>query len=139
MEEEIANTTGSRHFANRVFWILSGTALVIIGVIALLIPLIPTTPFLLLGAACYARSSLRFYGWLKKSPVLGDYVRSYEEKVPLPAWVLALTILAVWSAMLLTALFLLKEPYLQILLVAVAMAETVLLPLWNRKGIIEGV
>ena len=109
--------------------------MVIVGVVALFIPLLPTTPFLLLGAACYARSSLRFYGWLKKSPVLGDYVRSYERRVPLPIWVLVLTVLAVWSALVFTALFLVKEPYLQILLVAVAVTETILLPLWNRKSI----
>ena len=53
--KESANTIDSGHLANRAFWILSGTALVMIGAIALLIPLIPTTPFLLLGAACYAK------------------------------------------------------------------------------------
>lgn len=136
MSTEVASAKGSsRRFASRAFWIVIGTALVIVGVVALFIPLLPTTPFLLLGAACYARSSLRFYGWLKKSPVLGDYVRSYERRVPLPIWVLVLTVLAVWSALVFTALFLVKEPYLQILLVAVAVTETILLPLWNRKSI----
>ena len=133
IKNESALTAPPRSFASRTFWILSGTALVIVGAVAIFIPLIPTTPFLLLGAACYAKSSLRFYGWLKKSPVLGDYVRSYEERIPLPVWVLVLTILAVWSAVIITTLFLLREPYLQLILIAVAVTETIALPLWNRR------
>ena len=133
VKNESALTAPSRSFASRAFWILSGTALVIVGVVAIFIPLIPTTPFLLLGAACYAKSSLRFYGWLNKSPVLGDYVRSYEERIPLPIWVLVLTILAVWFAVMVTSFFLLREPYLQLILIAVAVTETIALPLWNRR------
>jgi uncharacterized membrane protein YbaN (DUF454 family) len=133
VKDEIAMTVPPRRFFHRMFWILSGTALVIIGGIALFIPLIPTTPFLLLGAACYAKSSLRFYGWLKRSPVLGDYVRSSEVRIPLPGWVLVLTIVAIWSAVICTSLFLVKEPYLQLILIVVAVTETILLPLWNRK------
>jgi uncharacterized membrane protein YbaN (DUF454 family) len=133
VKDEIAISVPSRRFIGRTLWMLSGTILVIIGAIALLIPLIPTTPFLLLGAACYAKSSLRFYGWLKKSPVLGDYVRSYEERIPLPVWVLVLTILAVWIAVLVTSFFLLREAYLQLILIAVAVTETIALPLWNRR------
>ena len=132
-KDESALAVPPRSFAGRTFWILSGTVFVIVGAVAIFIPLIPTTPFLLLGAACYAKSSLRFYGWLKKSPVLGDYVRSYEERIPLPIWVLVLTILAVWSAVIITTLFLLREPYLQLILIAVAVTETIALPLWNRR------
>jgi uncharacterized membrane protein YbaN (DUF454 family) len=132
-KDESAMAVPSRHFIGRIFWILSGTVFVIIGAIALLIPLIPTTPFLLLGAACYAKSSLRFHNWLKRSLVLGDYVRSYEERIPLPVWLLVLTLLAVWSAVIYTSLFWVKEPYLQLILIAVAVAETILLPLWNRR------
>jgi uncharacterized membrane protein YbaN (DUF454 family) len=133
VKNESALKVSSRSLASRTFWILSGTAFVIVGAVAIFIPLIPTTPFLLLGAACYAKSSLRFYGWLKKSPVLGDYVRSYEERIPLPVWVLVLTILAVWIAVLVTSFFLLREAYLQLILIAVAVTETIALPLWNRR------
>jgi uncharacterized membrane protein YbaN (DUF454 family) len=133
VKNESALTVPSRSLASRTFWILSGTAFVIVGAVAIFIPLIPTTPFLLLGAACYAKSSLRFYGWLKKSPVLGDYVRSYEERIPLPVWVLVLTILAVWIAVTVTSFLLLREPYLQPILIAVAVTETIALPLWNRR------
>lgn len=113
---------------------MTGTALVIVGAIALAIPLIPTTPFLLLGAACYAKGSRRFHGWLKRSPLLGDYVRSYEGRTPLPGWLLVLTLVLVWIGVLFTCLFLVNELYLQAILIAVAVTETVVLPLWNRKS-----
>jgi uncharacterized membrane protein YbaN (DUF454 family) len=126
-------TTPTRSFFNRAFWMLVGTALVAVGAVALLVPLLPTTPFLLLGAACYAKSSNRFYRLLKRSPMLGDYVRSYERKIPLPAWVLALTIALVWFAVIASSIFLIREPLLQLTLVAVAVTETIVLPLWNRR------
>ena len=113
---------------------MTGTALVIVGAIALAVPLIPTTPFLLLGAACYAKSSRRFHAWLKRSPLLGDYVRSYEGRTPLPAWVLFLTLALVWFGVVFTCLFLVDELYIQAILIAVAVTETVVLPLWNRKS-----
>ncbi len=65
--------------------------------------------------------------------MLGDYVRSYEGGVPLPVWVLALSILSVWTAIIMASLFLAKEPHLQLVLVAVAAIETIVLPMWNRR------
>jgi uncharacterized membrane protein YbaN (DUF454 family) len=132
--EVVSEKAPSRRFASRAFWIVIGTALVLVGAVALIIPLLPTTPFLLLGAACYAKSSQRFHRLLKRSPVLGDYIRSYEGKVPLPFWVLVLTIVLVWSAMILTSIFLVSDLYLQLILVAVALTETIVLPLWNRRS-----
>ena len=65
--------------------------------------------------------------------MLGDYVLSYEGGVSLPVWVLALTILSIWAAMTMTSLFLVKEPYLQLILVAVAVIETIVLSTWNKR------
>ncbi len=129
-----SDTVPARSLFGRTYWIMAGTILIFAGFVALLIPLIPTTPFLILGAACYAKSSLRFYGLLKDSPLSGDYVRSYEGRTPLPTGVLVLTILPVWLAVAFTSIFLVRETYLQAILAAVAVAETIILPLWNRKS-----
>ena len=50
-----------------------------LGAVGLLLPLIPTTPFLLLAAACYARSSRRFYDWLLANRVFGPTIRQWQE------------------------------------------------------------
>jgi hypothetical protein len=49
------------------------------GIIGIVLPLLPTTPFLLLAAACYARSSERFYNWLLDNRYFGPPIREWRE------------------------------------------------------------
>ena len=62
-------------------WLLlsAGIVAVGLGVVGALVPLLPTTPFLLLAAACFARSSDRHYEWLLNHRWMGAYVRNYRE------------------------------------------------------------
>lgn len=66
---------------------------VILGVIGIFLPILPTTPFLLLAAACFVRSSQRFYTWLVMHPRLGPWLRDYLEGngVPLKGKIYAIT------------------------------------------------
>jgi len=121
---------GHKH---RWFWITIGTALVVLGAMALFIPLVPTTPLLILAASCYAKSSERFHLWLVGSPLLGSYIRSYRDHVPLPLSTALATIALVWMAMLAMMLFIVNDPMVRLVLLGVAIAETILLPLWNRN------
>ena len=56
-----------------------GTFFVVIGFIGIFVPLLPTTPFLLLAAACYAKSSTTFYNWLLCNKWFGSYIKNYRE------------------------------------------------------------
>ena len=51
-----------------------------LGLIGIFLPILPTTPFLLLASFFFARSSPRFDHWLQNTPWLGDYVRHYKQK-----------------------------------------------------------
>lgn len=51
----------------------------VLGVVGIFVPLLPTTPFLLLSAALWVRSSPRLYDWLLAHPCLGGYVRNFRE------------------------------------------------------------
>jgi len=75
--------------------ILAGNFFVALGILGILLPLLPTTPFLLLAAACYFRSSEKFYNWLMNNKWLGNYIKNYREKksIPLKVKVLCLSIL----------------------------------------------
>ena len=60
-------------------WIILGTGCVAVGAVAALVPLIPTTPFLLVAAFAFARSSERFHTWLMTHPRLGPPIREWHE------------------------------------------------------------
>ncbi|GGJ90002.1 YbaN family protein [Pseudomonas matsuisoli] len=79
-----------RHLLFAAGWVSIG-----LGVIGIALPLLPTTPFLLLAAACFARSSPRFYRWLIHHRYLGPWIADYLEGrgVPVKAKVMAIALL----------------------------------------------
>ena len=68
----------------RGIMVLVGTISVGLGILGIFLPVLPTTPFLLLAAACYARSSSRFYQWLLTNRWAGEYIRNYRERRGMP-------------------------------------------------------
>lgn len=60
-------------------WVLVG-----LGVIGIFVPLMPTTIFFILAAACFAKSSDRFYNWLIYHPRFGKFIKDYREKRAMP-------------------------------------------------------
>ncbi len=86
----------SRSRIAKTFFLLSGTGCVALGIVGVVLPVVPTTPFLLLAAACYARSSERFYIWLLTNRIFGAYIRDWREHrglaLPLKIWII--TVLA---------------------------------------------
>ncbi len=63
----------------RALFFCLGCLLVGLAAVGVVLPLIPTTPFLLLAAACYARSSRRFYDWLLANGIFGPTIRQWQE------------------------------------------------------------
>ena len=83
-----------------------GSLFVGLGVLGMVLPLLPTTPFLLLAAACYARGSDRFYRWLLSHPWFGDTIRRYRGGHGIPRRVRNRTILILWLTLVLSGLLL---------------------------------
>ncbi len=82
----------------RPLLLVTGWLAVALGVIGIFLPVLPTTPFLLLAAACFARSSQRFYDWLVGHPRLGPWIRDYLDGkgIPLKAKVYAIGLM--WAS-----------------------------------------
>ena len=71
---------------------LVGTLFLLIGCVGIVLPLLPTTPFLLLALACYARSSERWYHWLITNRWFGEYIKNWHEGKGIPMKTKILTI-----------------------------------------------
>lgn len=67
-----------RHVVPRALYFSFAWLFIVIGVIGIFLPLLPTTPFLLLAAWCFSKSSERFHSWLLDHPTLGPPVRDWQ-------------------------------------------------------------
>ena len=84
----------------RAVLLVVGTAALVVGLIGIFLPVLPTTPFLLVTAACYARTSTRLYAWLLGQPSVGPIVAEWRRSRSLPPGVKtrALVVMAVTFA-----------------------------------------
>ena len=105
-------------------WIVGGTLSLVMGLVGLILPILPTTPFLLLAAYCYGRGSDRFYGWLMNRTWVGGYIRSYRAGQGLPLKHKILTILLLWLTIGFTILYVEIYWWLKLVLVAIASGVT---------------
>jgi uncharacterized membrane protein YbaN (DUF454 family) len=101
-----------------VRWIFAvlGTLCVIVGVIGIVVPVLPTTPFMLLAAACYARASVKFYNRLLNSRAFGPLILEWRRHRSIP-WKTKLTAIALMSLTLTVSIvFFVSHPYARIAL-----------------------
>lgn len=103
----------------KVLLIIAGSISLGLGILGIVLPLLPTTPLLLLAAACYVRSSENLYHWLITNKYFGSYIRDYRagKGIPLKAKVAGVTML--WLAMGFTILFVVPLWAVKILLAAI--------------------
>lgn len=121
-------------------WLLlaAGTICLVLGAIGIVLPILPTTPFLLLSAACYLRSSERMHKWLLGNRWFGEYIKNYQagRGIPMKTKLFALTIL--WATILFSTFFIVDEILVvQIILLAVAAGVTahlVRLPTYRKPN-----
>jgi uncharacterized membrane protein YbaN (DUF454 family) len=107
---------------------------VALGVLGIFLPLLPTTPFLLLGAACYARSSERWYGWLVGNRWFGPYIRHYREGRGISRRRAAVALALLWLTIGYSALVVVSAWWLRLALLAVAGGVTAHLVRGRRRG-----
>jgi uncharacterized membrane protein YbaN (DUF454 family) len=77
------NTLSTAKFM-RYLLILAGMLCIALGVLGVFLPLLPTTPFMLLAAACFARSSPRFHNALLSSRMFGPIIKQWQERRSIP-------------------------------------------------------
>lgn len=109
----------------RIILIVTGTISLAIAIVGIFIPLLPTTPFLLITAACYARSSDRFYNWLLCNKLLGNYIKNYREGKGIALNIKIITLSFLWTTIIFSALFVVSTLMIRIILIVIAIGVTV--------------
>ena len=109
----------------KLLLIIAGTIFVGLGVIGIFLPVIPATPFLLLAAACYARSSRRFYCWLLNNRWFGVYIKNYRQKKGMSLKMKIITVALLWLTILISVIFTVQSLALRIVLIIIAIGVSV--------------
>lgn len=118
----------------RILLVVAGTLSLALGIIGIFLPLLPTTPFLLLASACYVRGSERLHRWLLNQGRLGAYIRRYEDGQGIPLRGKVLAMLMMWPSIA-YATTKVASPVLKGLMVATALGVTAWiwhLPTWRN-------
>lgn len=105
--------------------VIIGSVSVVLGFLGVFVPILPTTPFLLLGAACYIKTSKRLYNWLINNKLLGSYIKNYYEGRGIPLgtkiWVISL----LWLSIGFSAIFVISKLLVRIILFLIAVCVTI--------------
>jgi len=108
----------------KFIFVIIGVLSVGLAIIGIFLPLLPTTPLLLLAAACFMRSSDRLYNWLITHKWLGPYIRNYREHKAITRKAKIATLALLWGTIGYTAFGVISEWFLRILLLLVAIGVT---------------
>jgi len=80
----------------RFFWLFLGLLFSIIGLIGLIVPGLPTTPLMIVAAACFFRSSKRLFNWVLSNKYFGNYVKDFREGRGMPRKAKLTAIFFIW-------------------------------------------
>ena len=121
-KENEAKERKFRHKIIDALIFIGGMVSLIIGIIGIVLPVIPTTPLLLLAAACFAKSSKKFYNWLMNNRILGTIIKNYKEGKGMPIKTKIFTLSTLWITIMITIFFFVKILWVQIILWIIVIA-----------------
>jgi len=106
------------------FFIILGIICVIVGLIGIFIPILPTTPFLLAAEFFFARSSEKFQNWLFANKLFGPYLKKHKNGQGLPLKDKVITILLLWLTIGASIIFFIEIIWIEIFLILIALGVT---------------
>ena len=108
----------------KLFYNIIGTVSLFFGFIGVILPVIPTTPFVLLSAACYYKGSERLHGWLSRSEIFGPIIRDYEEHRGMRKATKMKALTIMWAAVMASTLLILDTFAMRALILLIAVIGT---------------
>jgi len=115
-------TKVSKRKSVRILLFVVGSISLFFGIIGIFLPLLPTTPFLLLTAACYIRSSERMYNWFLNNRWFGEYIRNYQSGRGIPLKTKLFAISSMWITMCISVILVAQNiPRIQVTIMLVTL------------------
>lgn len=111
--------------ASKLLLSFAGLLSVALGIIGIGVPILPTTPFFLLAAYLFLKSSPRLYHWLLNHKIFGNYISNYIHHKAIGKGVKIFTLLLLWGTILLSIYLVRDKLWLQILLLIIAMGVSI--------------
>ena len=111
------------HIAKKLL-LAAGVIFTVIGAIGIFLPVLPTTPFLLLAAWCFFRSSQRAYEWLLRNKIFGTYLKNYFEGRGMTLKTKVSTIALMWLALIAAIIIVVDSAVMSIIFIALALGVT---------------
>jgi len=109
----------------RVILISCGFLFTFLAILGAILPLVPTTPFLIVAAACFYRSSERFYNMIMHNRYFGHYLQDYRSGKGIPLRVKIMALVFLWTSTLVSVFVFIPYLWLEILVIAVNTAITI--------------
>lgn len=110
----------------RILLIVLGSLSLALGIIGILLPVLPTTPFLIVSAALFIRSSDRLYNWLFANKVTGPRLRKIREQKGLTLGSKIFFLAVAWVALIAAAIFVADSLVMRIVFPGIALIKTIL-------------
>ena len=115
--------TGGMHRVSSLrkgIFVVAGTISLGLGALGVFLPVLPTTPFLLLSAAFYYKGSERMHRWLLNNKLFGNYIKNYKDGRGMALKAKAITLCLLWTTICYSAFFIVNMTALQIVLFVIA-------------------
>ncbi len=109
----------------RIFMTTLGLLSLGLGILGAFLPVLPTTPLLLLSAALFLRGNERLYEWLMNHPRLGTYISNFTKHKAIPLRVKIVSVSFLWLTLLNCAIFVAEHWAMRLLFLAIAVGVTI--------------
>ncbi|KAB8131801.1 DUF454 domain-containing protein [Gracilibacillus oryzae] len=120
---------------NRIMWTIGGLLSLVTGVIGVIIPILPTTPLIILAAFCFGKSSPALHYWLVTNRYFGHYITDYQKGRGVPIRIKVFAVIIVWISVLFT-LIIIPLLFVKIFMLFIALSVTIFIftsPLLKAK------